>query len=194
MPEMPTQIPVPHARLFLRLNPAHQDDTDRLIGTISAIARRLRASKQGPVLQTAEEHQHQDDHDEQAQQAAWTVAPCPAMRPTRQRTQQGENQNDQQNCSQHRSLLVLPDAHCVPSGAGSSPLRDASAGCRQECRVRSHPTIMGLACLTRARVVPGESAILLPVMIGPLQGKPSSRESLSESAVVGPALSVRPRR
>jgi hypothetical protein len=51
------------------------------------------------ALDAAENEQHHDDDQDQAEAAAWVVAPMRAVRPCRESTDQAQDKNDEQNGS-----------------------------------------------------------------------------------------------
>src|SRR5882724_3507869 len=61
-------------------------------------ARRLR-------LEHPKQQQNQHDYENQAESAAWPVAPIPTVRPCGNRAKEQNNQNDQQNQSHNLVLL-----------------------------------------------------------------------------------------
>jgi len=49
------------------------------------------------LLNSSQQKQNDDDHQDEAQPAAWSIAPVSAMRPARNRAQQQENQDNHQD-------------------------------------------------------------------------------------------------
>ena len=57
----------------------------------------------GPHLYSAQQEQDKDDHQEQADTAAWSVAPVPTVGPAWQRADEQQDQYDQQDGAEHGS-------------------------------------------------------------------------------------------
>ena len=97
----------------------------RAVRLLPGPARRADGSDRGAAarigLDLAQQQQDHEDQQHQADTAAGTVTPLPAVRPGRNHAQQGQHQYDQQNCSQAHLHFLSRLLRC--------PVRDGRLYC-----------------------------------------------------------------